>query len=75
MIGELDIGGVFVPYLLFIAVVAFVLSLVLRTAMRRLSLYRFVWHAGLFDVALFLVLFWVLGMLTAALMPYGPRVN
>ena len=75
MIGELDIGGVFVPYLLLIAVVAFVLSLVLRTAMRRLSLYRFVWHAGLFDVALFLVLFWVLGMLTAALMPYGPRVN
>jgi hypothetical protein len=30
-----------------------------------LHLYRFIWHAGLFDVALFVVLLWVTAMATA----------
>jgi len=66
MIGESDIGGVFVPCLLIAAVIAFCLTTVVRWAFRRLHLYRFVWHAGLFDVALFVVLLWVTAMASAA---------
>jgi hypothetical protein len=65
MIGELDIGGVFVPCLLVAAVIAFCVTSVVRSGFRRLHLYRFVWHAGLFDVALFVVLLWLTAMTTA----------
>jgi hypothetical protein len=75
MIGELDIGGVFVPHLLLVAVVAFGLSLLTRRGLRRLHFYRFVWHAGLFDVAGFVVLLWLVAMMTAVLLPYGPGVK
>jgi hypothetical protein len=64
MIGELDIGGVFVPSLLVAAVIAFSMTSVVQLGFRRLHLYRFVWHAGLFDVALFVVLLWVAAMVT-----------
>jgi hypothetical protein len=64
MIGELDIGGVFVPSLLLAALIAFGLTTVVRLSLRRLHLYRFVWHAGLFDVALFVVLLWVTAIVT-----------
>ena len=66
MIGESDIGGVFVPSLLTAAMLAFCLTTVVRWSLRRLHLYRFVWHAGLFDVALFVVMLWVTVMATAA---------
>lgn len=65
MIGELDIDGVFVPALLVAALGAFCLTSAARWGLRRLHLYRFVWHAGLFDVALFVVLLWVTAVLTA----------
>lgn len=65
MIGESDIGGVFVPSLLIAAVIAFCLTTVVRWSLRRLHLYQFVWHAGLFDVALFVVMLWVTAMATA----------
>ena len=64
MIGEFDIGGVFVPSLLVAAVIAFGVTSVVRLSLRRLHLYRFVWHAGLFDLALFVVLLWAIGMVT-----------
>jgi hypothetical protein len=56
MIGELDIGGVFAPSLLVWAVAALAISLPLRWILDRVGLYRFVWHRGLFDIALLLVL-------------------
>jgi hypothetical protein len=65
MIGELDIGGVFVPSLLVAALIAFCMTSVVQLGFRRLHLYRFVWHAGLFDVALFVVLLWVAAIVTA----------
>jgi hypothetical protein len=65
MIGERDIGGVFIPSLLGAAVIAFCLTSVLRWSFRRLRLYRFVWHAGLFDVALFIVMLWATAAVTA----------
>jgi hypothetical protein len=75
MIGETDIGGVFIPRLLLVAVLAFACLLVLRVFLRRLRLYRFVWHAGLFDTALFVVLLWLLALATTGLTPYGVRVG
>jgi len=62
MIGELNIGGVFIPPLLPLAIVAFALTLALRWLLRRLHLYRLVWHAGLFDTSLFLVVLWLLAL-------------
>ena len=65
MIAELDFDGVFVPSLLVEAVIAFCLTSLVQWSLRRLHLYRFIWHAGLFDVALFVVLLWVTAMATA----------
>jgi hypothetical protein len=75
MIGETDIDGVFIPRLLLVAILAFICLMVLRVLFRRLRLYRFVWHAGLFDMALFVVLVWLIAMATAGLTPYGVRVG
>ena len=57
MSGEIDFAGVYVHPLLVAAVLAFVLVEVLAWLLARLGLYRFVWHRGLFDVALTIV-FW-----------------
>ena len=56
MIGEFDIGGVFTPTLLLWAVVALLISLPLRRVLDRVGAYRFVWHRGLFDIALVILL-------------------
>ena len=71
MIGEWNIGGVFIPTLLVIAVISFVLSLFLTATFRRYQLYRFVWHAGLFDVAVFVVITWLISTISSGLQPYG----
>lgn len=65
MIGEADLHGVFIPHLLILTVVAFLISLPVRWVLRRASLYRFVWHAGLFDTALFVVILWLIAWATA----------
>lgn len=65
MIGEVDIDGVFLPSLLVAALIAFCVTTLVRWALRRLHFYRLVWHAGLFDVALFLVMLCVTAMATA----------
>jgi ABC-type multidrug transport system permease subunit len=70
MIGELNIGGVFVPTLLTAAVAAFCLTSVVRWSLRRWRLYRFVWHAGLFDVAMFIVLLCLTTMASTVLTPH-----
>jgi hypothetical protein len=64
MIGEIEIHGVFIPTLLILGIGAFVVMLVLRVILRRLQFYRFVWHAGLFDTALYVVILWVAALLT-----------
>jgi hypothetical protein len=56
MIPEIDIGGVFVPGLLVLAVIAFLISVPLRRVLAWTGFYRLVWHRALFDVALFVVL-------------------
>jgi hypothetical protein len=56
MIGEISLGGVFVPSLLIWVLVAFGLNVVLRRALYAAGFYRFVWHRALFDLALFVIL-------------------
>ena len=56
MIKEISLGGVYVPpmvgYLLGTALVWWLL----RYAIGRLGLYRFVWHPPLFNAALYVIL-------------------
>ena len=56
MIGEVEIGGVFIPIALVSGVAGFVASLILRRILRAVHAYTFIWHAGLFDVSMFVVL-------------------
>jgi hypothetical protein len=67
MIGEMNIGGVFAPSLLIWAVVAVVISLPVRRGLDRVGAYRFVWHRGLFDIALVLVLWGAVAAIAATL--------
>jgi len=60
LIGEIELGGVFLPVILIVGAAAFVVTLLLRRIFRAIKLYGFVWHAGLFDVALFVVVWWLI---------------
>ena len=59
MTRELDLYGLLVSPLLAAIAVALLLTWLLRRLLLRLGAYRFVWHATLFDVALFVM---VLGL-------------
>ena len=59
MIGESVIDGVFIPRVLVVFVIAFAVSLILRRTLRLFNAYRFIWHAGLFDTAIFVALAWL----------------
>jgi hypothetical protein len=50
---QLDLFGVIVPSLLLWSVLAYFLARVVSKVMRRTGLYRHVWHAALFDFALY----------------------
>ncbi|MDF2619160.1 MAG: hypothetical protein K0S00_1819 [Xanthobacteraceae bacterium] len=56
MSGEIDIYGVYIPNLLALALATLLVSLVVRRGLAYLGVYSFVWHRGLFDVALYVVL-------------------
>lgn len=53
---EINVGGVFVPAVLVWAGGAFVLSSLIDRALSRTRFYRLVWHRGLFDFAIFVIL-------------------
>ncbi len=59
MIGEFNIAGVFVPALLIWALVAIAIGILVRRLLALTGFYRLVWHKGLFDIALFFIL-WAL---------------
>lgn len=49
-------AGVFIPIALVSGIIGFLASLILRRILRIAHAYVFVWHAGLFDVAAFVLL-------------------
>lgn len=61
MIGEFNIYGVYVPWLLILAIGSLFLTRLVSYALARLGFYRFIWHVALFDFALFII---ILGALT-----------
>ncbi|GLQ49983.1 DUF1656 domain-containing protein [Dyella flava] len=69
MKGEINIGGVFLPCLLMIAVGAFIVTAILKKVLRRVEFYRFVWHSGLFDVALYALAMWSVAIITSSITP------
>jgi protein AaeX len=75
MIGEAYIAGVFVPRLILVFLLAFAASLILRRILRWLHLYRYIWHAALFDIAVFVALSWLIASATTGLTPYGVGPN
>jgi hypothetical protein len=61
MIGEINLYGIYVPWLLLLALLALALSRGLGFLLARAGFYRFVWHPALFDLAMFVI---VLGALS-----------
>ena len=56
MIAEIPVAGVFLPAAVVTGVAAFGLHFVAHALARRVGLYRLVWHPGLFDLAVFILL-------------------
>jgi hypothetical protein len=53
---ELDLFGVYVHPLIAAAICAFVAARLVELILQKLGAYRWVWHRGLFDVALTIIL-------------------
>lgn len=68
MIGDIDIDGVFLPTLLVMMVVAYLLFLVLHALLNRAHFYRLVWHRALFNVGLYALLLGAVDSLSRYLM-------
>ena len=68
MIGDLDISGIFLPTLLALMGITYVLFLLVHGVLQRLHFYRLVWHRALFNVALYAVLLYGVDSLSRYLM-------
>lgn len=69
MIRELDLFGVYLSPMVGWAAAAVLAWLILRLVLRRLGVYRQVWHPPLFDAALFVI---VLGAIVAGIWRLRP---
>ncbi|MDX3925000.1 MAG: DUF1656 domain-containing protein [Shinella sp.] len=56
MPAEVDIYGVYLPSLLVLMFVAFIISIAVRRLLAWFGAYALVWHRGLFDLALYVLL-------------------
>ena len=64
MIGEVDIFGVFIPAILWLMGIAYVVSLVIRKLLARTRFYNIVWHRSMFDLGLYVIVLGVVVTLT-----------
>lgn len=60
---ELDICGFFVPWWLVIGIIAFVVAWLIVTVMERTHLTEHIWHLPLFFLALFVLVYSVIGLI------------
>jgi protein-S-isoprenylcysteine O-methyltransferase Ste14 len=67
MIGEVNVGGVFLSSVLVTALIALCLNFLLRRLLAWTGVYRLVWHPALFDTALFFVLWGAVSQLPLSL--------
>ena len=70
MIGEISIGGVYIPSLLFLVLAAAVLAVLLSRLVSALGLYELVVYRPLADIAFFLILLGAIACITGR---WGPR--
>lgn len=56
MTGELNIQGVYVPALLLLVIMATGIGMAVQRVLMALGAYRWIWHRGLFDLALTLII-------------------
>ncbi|TDV67871.1 DUF1656 domain-containing protein [Pseudomonas sp. LP_7_YM] len=68
MIGDLDIGGIFLPTFLVLMGITYVVFLVVHAVLLRVHFYRLVWHRALFNVGLYALLLGVVDTLSRYLM-------
>ncbi|WP_019833967.1 DUF1656 domain-containing protein [Sphingomonas sp. PR090111-T3T-6A] len=66
MIGEVSIGGVFLPSLLVLAIAALAIVVLLSRLLALVGAYRLVAYRPLVDVALFLLILGLLASLTTS---------
>lgn len=69
MMREVAIAGVFVHPLLIAALIAFPLAEAIAWLIGRADLYRFVWHRGLFDIAMTAILWGSVASIMAGASP------
>ena len=62
MIGEFNLYGVYLPWLLVLAALALALGWALRKILAACGVYRVVWHPALFDLALFTLILYGLNL-------------
>lgn len=66
MIEEIHVLGVYLPAALAWGVLAALGVYLLRGSLQRLPIHRLLWHPGLLELALFVLLWWGLGALADA---------
>jgi uncharacterized protein DUF1656 len=69
MIGEINIVGVFVPAVLVLMLIAYVIKRGVVMLLALTGVYRFVWHRAAFDFCLYVFIFGAVVVLTRR---FGP---
>ena len=64
MIGEVDVFGVYIPAIMWLMGVAYLVSLVIRKLLGRTRFYNIVWHRSMFDLSLYVIVLGVVVTLT-----------
>ena len=64
MIGEVDIFGVYIPAIMWLMGIAYLVSLVIRKLLGRTRFYNIVWHRSMFDLGLYVIVLGVVVTLT-----------
>lgn len=67
MIGDADLYGLYVPWLLLLCLLGVAVSWALRRVLASIGFYRWVWHPALFDLALYALVVWALAATTSSL--------
>ena len=67
MIGEASFYGLYLPWLMVLALGALLALWAVRRLLAAVGAYRWVWHPALFDMALYLLLLYALSRLTSHL--------
>ncbi|MDH0863414.1 DUF1656 domain-containing protein [Mitsuaria sp. GD03876] len=71
MTGAVDFFGLYLPWLMPLALLALLALSVVRRLLAWVGAYRWIWHPALFDVATYLLLLWVLSGVSLRVL-HGP---